>query len=208
MHMIKTLPVLVLIDTSGSMSGISLKRVQVMLEGLKSRIQSSEIIRRNAEICVMGFNERTYRIFRWTKVDELGQMKLCAYGSTDLSNALNDAIDEIGKRQSELTGENKAILLLITDAYGGDLAPDMSEKLQEAGIDLWLCGLPGFDKESAAIIADSNRVFELPSQITDSFDEFYTAVSRSMNSILSLSDEHPASCPVRNDINKTAGKAS
>lgn len=208
MHMNKTLPILVLIDTSGSMSGISLRRVQVMLERLKNRIQSSEIIRTNAEICVMGFNERTYSIIQWTKIDGLGQMKLCAYGSTNLSNALNEAIEEIVKRQSELIGENKSILLLITDAYGGDLAPNIKEKLQETGIDLWLCGLPGFDKESAAIIVDSNKVFELTSQITDSFDEFYTAISHSMNSILGLSHEHPALCPTRNDLNKIARKVS
>ncbi len=174
------LPVLILLDTSGSMSGVSLRRLQGAIEGFKRTLEEHEYVRDRVEICIIGFNECTYPICRWTKADGIKSTQLAAYGGTDLSRALSDAIAEISDWRHAKKENGDAVLLLISDGYGGDLPKNVKDRMSRGAIKLWFLGLPGYDRESASCIADGERIIELSGAINDSCEVAFTAISESI----------------------------
>ena len=174
------LPVLILLDTSGSMSGVSLRRLQGAIERFKRKLEEYEYVRNRVEISIMGFNEHTYLICRWTKADGIKSTQLAAYGGTDLSRALDDAIVAISDWRQEKKEKGEAVLLLVSDGYGGALPETVKDRMSKGAIKLWFLGLPGYDRESASCITDEERIFELAGAIDDTCEVAFTAIAESI----------------------------
>lgn len=201
------LPVLILLDTSGSMSGVSLRRLQGAVGEFKRRLAEAELVRDRVEICIMGFNEHSYLICRWTKPEDINGTRLAAYGGTDLSQALDDAVAEIADWRHAEQESGPAVLLLVTDGYGGTLPESIRERLANESIELWFFGLPGYDRESASRIADKDRIYELSWSTGDTCEGIFNTAAESIIAAVRQSEikDERAVCDVVNyDLDRKA----
>lgn len=175
-----TRAILLLVDTSGSMSGMPIRRLQLALNSLKHSVGLAD-----SDICVLGFNDHAYVIQDWIGLIDMKEVSLSAYGGSNIEAGFKAALDSI---QSYYAAEhktdesmNKTKLIVVSDGYCSDckrirrLVPDDSNL-----IDLYFIGVSGYDRETGLAFVDDSHLVEL---------EGNEELSDVINSICFSSDE-------------------
>lgn len=169
----RRLPVYLLLDTSGSMSGEPIEAVkngvQVMISSLRQNPQAIE----TAFLSVITFDSVANQIIPLTDLGSFQMVDIRATGTTALGEALklvSNCIDnEVAKTTSETKGDWKPLVFIMTDGIPTDD---------------WQKGLAEFQKRKTAFTvacaAGSGADTNILKQITDNVVSLDTADSQSI----------------------------
>ncbi|WP_316850843.1 vWA domain-containing protein [Pedobacter agri] len=169
----RRLPVYLLLDTSGSMSGEPIKAVkngvQVMISSLRQNPQAIE----TAFLSVITFDSAAQQIIPLTDLASFQMVDLRATGVTALGEALklvsNRIENEVAKTTTEQKGDWKPLVFIMTDGVPTDD---------------WLPGLAEFKKQrvafTVACAAGSGADTTVLKQITENVVSLDTADSASI----------------------------
>ena len=146
---------MVVIDTSGSMSGEPIREVNEGIRRLNREIAEDELTLSRAEIGVIAFSSSWCQVQAFGEETDFEESELAAEGGTRMAPPLNAALDAIEARK-KLYKEHgvpyfRPIIMLITDGYPehdtrDDLA-QVSERIKQAQRDRALTFFPiGTDK--------------------------------------------------------------
>ncbi len=169
----RRLPVYLLLDTSGSMSGEPIEAVkngvQVMISSLRQNPQAIE----TAFISVITFDTVAQQVIPLTDVASFQMVDLKATGVTALGDALklvaNKIDSEVARTTSEQKGDWKPLVFIMTDGIPTDD---------------WQSGLIEFKKRkigfTVACAAGSGADIKVLQQITENVVSLDTADSQSI----------------------------
>lgn len=169
----RRLPVYLLLDTSGSMSGEPIEAVkngvQIMISSLRQNPQAQE----TAFISVITFDNNATQIIPLTDLGSFQMKNIHATGTTSLGEALkvvSTCIDnEVAKTTAETKGDWKPLIFIMTDGVPTDN---------------WQSGLVEFKKRKTGVVvacaAGSGADTNVLKQITDNVVELATADSQSI----------------------------
>lgn len=169
----RRLPVYLLLDTSGSMSGEPIEAVkngvQVMISSLRQNPQAIE----TAFLSVITFDSTARQIIPLTDLGSFQMVDIRATGTTALGDALrvvSNCIDnEVGKTTAETKGDWKPLVFIMTDGIPTDD---------------WQNGLREFQKRktayTVACAAGSGADTTVLKQITENVVSLDTADSQSI----------------------------
>ncbi|MFW0717360.1 vWA domain-containing protein [Pedobacter sp. N23S346] len=169
----RRLPVYLLLDTSGSMSGEPIEAVkngvQVMISSLRQNPQAIE----TAYLSVITFDSVAQQIIPLTDLASFQMVDLKATGVTALGEALilvsNRIENEVAKTTTEQKGDWKPLVFIMTDGVPTDN---------------WLPGLAEFKKQKVAFTvacaAGSGADTAVLKQITENVVSLDTADSASI----------------------------
>lgn len=119
------MPVVVLIDISGSMSGLAISNVEKSVNRFAADICKDPKAADRVDICVMSFNDSVSIIQDWCPITEMKNVELSAGGGTNMSAALRKAVDKLRER-SHLYEDNgievrMPYLIILTDGQGDNI---------------------------------------------------------------------------------------
>lgn len=166
----RRLPVYLLLDTSGSMSGEPIEAVKNGVQVLVSTLRQDPYALETACISVITFESNAQQLVPLTDLSSFQQPTLTAGGGTSLGAGLKllaECIDrEVAKSTPEIKGDWKPLVFLMTD--GGPT-------------DQWQNGLAEFQKRKVGIVvacaAGSAADTNVLKQITDVVVQLDTADS-------------------------------
>lgn len=170
----RRLPVYLLLDTSGSMSGEPIEAVkngvQVMISSLRQNPQAQE----TAFLSIITFDSSAKQIIPLTDLGSFQMVDIKASGTTALGEALklvSNCIDnEVAKTTPETKGDWKPLVFIMTDG---------------CPTDNWQSGLSEFQKRKTAFTiacaAGSGADTNVLKQITDNVVSLDTADSQSIS---------------------------
>jgi uncharacterized protein YegL len=124
-------PCIVLLDTSGSMSGEPISKLNAALPLIKGAIDNDNTARNAVELAVVTFGGHAQVVQDWTDIEHLAIPSLAAGGGTPLGAALLMAMDMIESRRAVY--KHSAIpcyvpwVFILTDG-----APDRDDQLNAA----------------------------------------------------------------------------
>jgi uncharacterized protein YegL len=174
----RRLPVYLLLDTSGSMSGEPIEAVkngvQVMINSLRQNPQAIE----TAYISIITFNSAAQQVVPLTDLASFQMVDIKASGTTALGDALQliaTKIDtEVAKTTTEQKGDWKPLVFIMTDGIPTDD---------------WQAGLSEFKKRktayTVACAAGGGADTNILKQITDNVVSLDTADSQSISKFFS-----------------------
>ncbi len=174
----RRLPVYLLLDTSGSMSGEPIEAVkngvQVMINSLRQNPQAIE----TAYISIITFNSAAQQVVPLTDLASFQMVDIKASGTTALGEALKliaAKIDtEVAKTTTEQKGDWKPLVFIMTDGIPTDD---------------WQSGLSEFKKRktayTVACAAGGGADTNILKQITDNVVSLDTADSQSISKFFS-----------------------
>lgn len=116
-----------LLDTSGSMSGTKINQLNEAMVVLKQDLSSDDLARKRVEIAVVTFGERILIKNNFTSVEDFNPIQLKTSGSTPMGDAINTALDLIEQRKKEYKSNGidyyRPWIFLITDGEPTDMEP-------------------------------------------------------------------------------------
>jgi uncharacterized protein YegL len=94
-------PVVLLLDTSGSMKGAPIDELRDGLAAFKSEIEQDELAALRVEVAIVGFGGDAKLVQDFVTVDQLDLPPLVADGQTPMGAAIELALDRLEARKSE-----------------------------------------------------------------------------------------------------------
>jgi len=180
----RRLPVYLLLDTSGSMSGEPIEAlkngVQVMISSLRQNPQAIE----TAFISVITFDSKAQQIIPLTDLSTFQMVDIKASGVTALGDGLevlSKAIDrEVARTTAETKGDWKPLVFIMTDGLPtDDWQRGLAEfKKRKTGI-VVACGA-GSGADSNTLKAITDNVVRLDTADSQSISKFFQWVTASI----------------------------
>jgi uncharacterized protein YegL len=185
-----------LLDTSGSMSGSPIGSLNQALQDFKDKVSLDEMAKKRVDIAIVEFNDKARVVQDFTPISEMSSITLRAKGNTSMGAGVNMAIDMVKERNryynSLGTPVFKPWIFMITDGAPTDDIAEAAQRIQEeetkgtrGRLKFFALGVSDYDK--ATLFKLTNRVMELKD--TD-FSGIFNWMSESMVAIsLSRVDE-------------------
>ncbi|WP_304263457.1 VWA domain-containing protein [Kallipyga massiliensis] len=190
------MPVAILCDVSGSMSGIPIQNVNLSVNRFASDVCKDPKASRLVDVAVLSFNEEAKVEQGFRPITELESVDFRAGGGTNITAGLDLAIKKIRER-CRLYSENgieikMPYIILITDGYGGDvseIAELVKQRTADKKMQLWILAVKGYDKETVAKLTEGKRVFELVDEAGYDFSEFFDFMAVSIKAVSTSSPD-------------------
>lgn len=184
------MPVLFLLDTSYSMDGEPIRKLQKSINRFKKDVcknpQAADIV----DICIMGFNGSPYMIQEWRPIGDMSPVELSAEGGTNITAAIEGAISKMRERTDVYADEGIELrvpwVIMLSDGYGGDvtdIAATIKQRTSEKKVKFWMLGIGGYDKETAAKLTEGKRILELADDAGYDFTDFFDFMSTSIKTV-------------------------
>jgi len=181
----RRLPVYLLIDTSGSMSGEAIEAVKTGVQTLVSSLRQDPYALETAYLSVITFDSSAQQRVPLTELPQFQLPAIQASGSTAMGEALTlvakCADKEVSKSTAEVKGDWKPLVFLLTD--GGptdDLDRGIKEfKTRKWGLVIACAAGPGADTGPLMKITES--VVQLDTTDSAAFKAFFKWVSASVS---------------------------
>ena len=180
----RRLPVYLLLDTSGSMSGEPIEAVkngvQVMISALRQNPQAIE----TAFISIITFDSVAQQIIPLTDLASFQMVDLRATGTTALGEALklvaNRIDNEVAKTTTEQKGDWKPLVFLMTDGIPtDDWLPGLNEFKQRKTAFTVACAA-GAGADTAVLKQITENVVSLDTADSASIGKFFQWVTASI----------------------------
>lgn len=180
----RKLPVYLLLDTSGSMSGEPIEAlkngVQIMISSLRQNPQAIE----TAYISVITFDSSAQQLLPLTDLASFQMVDVQAKGTTALGEALklvSTCIDrEVVKTTTEVKGDWKPVVFIITDGIPtDDWKSGLAEFKKRKVAYTVACGA-GHGADTAILKQITDNVFALDNADGHSIGKFFTWVTASI----------------------------
>ncbi len=137
----RRLPVYMLVDVSGSMSGEPIESVKSGLQMLVDALRKEPRALETAYLSVITFNSRAQQIVPLTDLASFQLPEITASGCTALGEALKLLCDcrkkEIIKTTTEVKGDWKPMVFILTDGIPTDDDDVLSEGISEFHAEKW-----------------------------------------------------------------------
>lgn len=190
------MPVAIVCDTSGSMSGIPIQNVNLSVNRFTADVCKDSKAAGLVDVAVISFNETPTVVQGFRPITELQPVQFAAGGGTNITAALEMAISKIRER-CNLYSENgieikMPYIILITDGYGGDvteIARIIKQRTADKKMQLWVLAVKGYDKETVAKLTDGKRVFELVDEAGYDFTDFFDFMAISIKAVSTSSPD-------------------
>jgi len=180
----RRLPVYLLLDTSGSMSGEPIEAVkngvQVMISSLRQNPQAIE----TAFISVITFDSIAQQIIPLTDLASFQMVDIKATGTTSLGEALkllSNCIDsEVQKTTNEQKGDWKPLVFIMTDGIPTDNWQSGLQEFQKRKTAFTVACAAGRGADANILKQITNNVVSLDTADTQSISQFFTWVTASI----------------------------
>lgn len=190
------MPVLILCDTSGSMSGAPIQNVNLSVNRFARDVCKDPKASGLVDVAVMSFNETPSIVQEFRPITELRAVEFSAGGGTNISAALEMAVQKLRER-GHLYEDNgievkMPYIILITDGYGGDvteIAKIINKRTADKKMQLWVLAVKGYHEETVAKLTDGKRVFELVNEDGYDFTEFFDFMAVSVKAVSTSSPD-------------------
>jgi uncharacterized protein YegL len=179
--MTRKLPVYIMVDTSGSMSG---EPIQAVNNGVKMLIRALRKDAQALETVKLGFIEYNSDARETAALKDLTQVKepvFSAGGGTHLGEGLDllskclDKDVALGDPKNEVKGDWKPLVFHLTDGFPNDNWEDALGRFDRRKVNFILsCGVPGADKNVLVKVSGGeDKVIELDSATEQSLTEYF-----------------------------------
>ena len=180
----RKLPVYLLLDVSGSMSGEPIQAVQNGVQLLQSTLRRDPYALESAFVSVITFESDVQQIVPLTEIAKFKAPTLTAGGGTSLGEALKVVTEcaerEVSKTTAQQKGDWKPLVFIMTDGCPTDNVNDGLSKFKAYK---WgtvvACAVEGADERVLTQITEN--VVKLASSDSNSFAAFFKWVSASIS---------------------------
>ena len=180
-------------DRSYSMEGKALNNLLLAMNRFADDIRKDEKAARVIETSVIAFNGTPEVVQGWRSIEEMNRVSFTADGGTNISAALELAIDETRKRVNTIPTEcHKPVIVLITDGFGGDVT-EVAEKIQkritDGKLQMWILCVEGYHRETVSKLCQRDKngepinIVELVDGVGYDFSQFFNLLSKSMKAV-------------------------
>ncbi|MBE9222621.1 VWA domain-containing protein [Cyanobacterium stanieri LEGE 03274] len=182
-------PVILLLDTSASMSGEPIRQLNMGISDFKGNLLEDTQATLSVELSIITFGQIVNVIQNFTSVDEFTPPTLQTSGTTPMGEAINSALDLLEERKMIYKDNGipyyRPWIFLITDGAPTDdwqmAAQRLHQKDAEGGCLFFAVGVEGADMNTLTQIAPPNRPPALLSGLN--FRELFVWLSSSMKRV-------------------------
>lgn len=178
-----------LLDTSGSMSGAPIASLNKAINDFKDKTSMDELAQKRVDIAIISFDDSPTVVQDFTPISQMEPVQLTTGGCTAMGAAINLAIDKVKERNRFYatlgTPCFKAWIFMITDGAPTDSIDSAAQRIREeetkgsyGKLKFWALGVPGYDE--ATLCKLTKRVMALEN--TD-FSGIFNWMSESMVAI-------------------------
>lgn len=181
----RRLPVYLVLDCSGSMSGEPVEAVQMALQTLVSDLLDDSQAIETIWLSVIIFNNKAEQIVPLTEIDSFQPPSLSAGGTTSLGEAINlllKCLDNDTRASSENSkGDYEPLVFLMTDGMPTDNWENAAEKLKQRRLGNIIGCAAGPEAEEDILKRIANSVIRLQDVSPGTLGAFMTWVSASIS---------------------------
>lgn len=187
-----------LLDTSGSMSGEPLRLLEQSVNKFKEQICLDELSTKRVDVCIISFDDEARVIQDFTPISELVPVHLEPGILTNMAQGINLAIDKVRERRKLYSDLGIASftpwIFMLTDGASTEDLEEVANRIydeehairadgsKKQKLIFWSCGVPGYCPQDLAKLGP--RIIELEGY---SFTGIFNWLSESMV-IISCSD--------------------
>jgi uncharacterized protein YegL len=180
----RKLPVYLLLDTSGSMSGEPIEAlkngVQIMISSLRQNPQAIE----TAYISIITFNSKAQQQVPLTDLASFQMVDISASGTTSLGEALtlvSTCIDkEVTKTTMEVRGDWKPLVFIMTDGIPTDNWQKGLAEFKKRKVAFTVACAAGHGADTTILKQITDNVFALDNADSNSIGKFFTWITASI----------------------------
>jgi uncharacterized protein YegL len=180
----RRLPVYLLLDTSGSMSGDPIEAVRMGVKTLVSDLKSHPNAIETAYLSVITFSSSAQQVCPLTELSSFQEPTLTAGGETKLGEALallETKIDtEVNKASPTQKGDWKPLVFLLTDGKPTDAYEEAAERIKKKKLGNVIALAAGSEADRSALKKLTDTVLMIQSLQPDALKEFFKWVSSSI----------------------------
>ncbi|MEL4897185.1 vWA domain-containing protein [Crocosphaera sp. Alani8] len=162
-------PVVLLLDTSGSMSGQPIRELNEGLKAFKSSLMQDTLASQRVELEIITFGETVTTIQEFVTIDDFDPPELKTSGRTPMGQAIITALDSIEKRKAIYKNNDiqyyRPWVFLITDGAPTDSWQRAASELKDAEADkklvFFAVGVEGADFNTLKEIASARPPLQL-----------------------------------------------
>ncbi len=148
-----------LLDTSGSMSGEPINSLNRAINDFKAKTSMDDLAQKRVDIAIIEFNDVATVVQDFTPISQMEPIQLEAGGCTAMGAAINLAIDKVKERNrfyaSMGTPCFKPWIFMITDGCPTDDITMAAQRIQEeenkgshGKLKMFALGITGYDKDT------------------------------------------------------------
>ena len=181
-------PILILVDTSGSMSA-DIPEVVKAINQMIDEINADPVASRQAEICIVSFNDNATVEVNWKPITETSHVELKSEGCTNLNEGLTLGLEKSLERSHYYEKMGSEVIMpyfiTITDGYSNGPAFDticeeLNHREGQKKIRRFTIAVNNYDKTTVAKLSNAKRVLEFVNNSNKNYMEFFNFVTQSI----------------------------
>lgn len=192
---IRRLPVYLLLDCSGSMSGEPIEAVKMGVKTLVSELKTDPTALETAYLSVITFNSTARQISPLTELMDFKEPELTAGGATALGGALTVLADcirsEVRKSTPTQKGDWKPLVFLLTDGAPTDNLDDGIDALKQVSYGNIIACAAGASANTNTLKKITNNVLMMNNLTAGDLAQFFAWVSGSIKASSKSIDAKP-----------------
>jgi uncharacterized protein YegL len=181
----RRLPVYLLLDVSGSMSGEPIEAVKTGVQTLVSTLRQDPYALETAYLSVITFGSNAQQVVPLTELCSFQMPGISASGTTALGEALALLADrletEIGKTTAEVKGDWKPLIFIMTDGVPTDDWARSHEKLKKVRTGIIVACAAGHGADTSVLKQITEVVVQLDTADASTIKAFFKWVSASVS---------------------------
>ena len=180
----RRLPVYLLIDTSGSMSGEPIEAVRNGVQNLIATLRQDPSALEAAFLSIITFSDEAHQVVPLTELSQFQIPAINAGGTTSMGAALtllsNRISQEVTKTTAEQKGDWKPIVFLFTDGNPTDDPTAGIEAIKKSKIGSFVACAAGPGAETSTLKSITESVVHLDTADSNTIKAFFKWVSASI----------------------------